>query len=131
LICCLVFAGCFLKADAQGLDTLLSKFSEKRPYEKIYVQFDNSRYQAGQTIWFKAYLMNDLEPSALSKNLYMDWFDENGKLIRHDASPIIYGSTWGSYIIPENYGDAAIHLVAYTEWMRNFDSAYFSAINFM
>ena len=126
----IVLSVCFifqlaLSAKAQSIDTVLTHWYQARPTEKIYVQFDNSHYAPGQTIWFKAYLMLGLDPSDISKNIYVDFFDANGKLLEHSASPIVYGSSWGSFIIPEKYIGTSIQTVAYTKWMSNFDSAYF------
>ena len=121
---CLIFQLAF-SANAQSIDTVLTKWHQARPTEKIYIQFNNSYYTPGQTIWFKAYLMLGLEPSEISKNIYIDFFDANGKLLEHSTSPIVYGSSWGSFIIPEKYIGTTIQTVAYTKWMSNFDSAYF------
>ncbi len=112
-------------AKAQEIDSLLSRYFVNRPTEKVYIQFDNNQYQAGQTIWYKAYLMSGFEPSLLSKNFYVDWYDTNGKLISSSVSPIIEGSAWGTYQIPDNYATNSIQAIAYTKWMRNADSAYF------
>ena len=112
-------------AKSQQLDSLLSGFYEQRPTEKIYVQFDNSQYNTSQTIWYKAYLMSGFEPSVLSKNFYLDWYDPTGKLISSSVSPIIDGSAWGNFKIPDNYSANNIQAIAYTKWMRNSDSAYF------
>jgi hypothetical protein len=112
-------------ANAQSIDTVLTHWYQARPTEKIYVQFDNNHYAPGQTIWFKAYLMLGLDPSDISKNIYIDFFDGSGRLLEHSARPIVYGSSWGSFIIPEKYMGTSIQAVAYTKWMSNFDSAYF------
>jgi hypothetical protein len=112
-------------AKAQSIDTLIARFYEKRPNEKIYIQFDNNRYNPGQTIWYKAYLLNGFEPSTLSKNCYIDWYNEEGKIISSSVSPILAGSAWGSFVLPNNYTGNKINVIAYTRWMRNADSAYF------
>jgi len=121
---CLIFQLAF-SANAQSIDTVLNHWYQARPTEKIYVQFDNNHYAPGQTIWFKAYLLLGLDPSDISKNIYIDFFDGSGRLLEHSARPIVYGSSWGSFIIPEKYMGTSIQAVAYTKWMSNFDSAYF------
>ena len=112
-------------AKSQSIDTLMARYYEKRPTEKIYIQFDNNRYNPGQTIWYKAYLLNGFEPSNLSKNCYIDWYNDEGKMISSSVSPILDGSAWGSFVLPINYASNKIHVIAYTRWMRNADSAYF------
>ena len=75
---CLIFQLAF-SANAQSIDTVLNHWYQARPTEKIYVQFDNNHYAPGQTIWFKAYLILGLDPSDISKNIYIDFFDGSGR----------------------------------------------------
>jgi hypothetical protein len=110
---------------AQNIDSALTNFYQQSSFEKAYVHFDNSKYTAGQTIWYKAYLLNGFEPSLISKNFYIDWYDDHGKLISSSISPISYYFSSGSFIIPKLFKGKYIQAIAYTKWMRNFDSAYF------
>ena len=110
---------------AQNLDSVLTNFYQQSSFEKAYVHFDNSRYAAGQTIWYKAYLLSGFEPSLISKNFYIDWYDDQGKLISSTISPINYAYATGNFIVPEKFNGKFIQAIAYTKWMRNFDSAYF------
>jgi hypothetical protein len=110
---------------AQNIDSALTKFYQQTSSEKAYVHFDNSRYTAGQTIWYKAYLLNGFEPSIISKNFYIDWYDDHGKLLTSTISPISYYFSSGSFIIPKAFKGKYIQAIAYTKWMRNFDSSYF------
>ncbi len=112
-------------AKSQTVDTILARYYEKRPAEKIYVQFDNNQYHPGQTIWFKAYLLNGFVPSDLSKNCYLDWYNDAGKLISSSVSPIVDGSSWGSFVLPKGFTGKSLNVIAYTRWMRNADSNYF------
>ncbi len=109
---------------AQRIDSLMMWYNKQVPQEKIHVQFDNTRYTPGQTIWFKAYLMKGSEASRLSKNFYIDWYDAKGKLISRVVEPIVYASAAGSFTIPEKYTGNELQAVAYTRWMLNFDSAF-------
>ncbi len=110
---------------AQNIDSALTNFYQQSSFEKAYVHFDNSKYVAGQTIWFKAYLLNGFEPSLISKNFYIDWYDDHGKLISSTISPISFYLSSGSFLIPKQYSGKYIQAIAYTKWMRNFDSSYF------
>jgi hypothetical protein len=123
----LIFLSLFLTliAKSQNIDSALIKFHSINTYEKVYVHFDNTKYTPGQTIWYKAYLMNGFQPSLLSKNLYIDWYDDNGNLLNSTVTPIITSFSNGNFKVPENYKGSNIHAVAYTKWMRNFDSVYF------
>ena len=82
---------------AQNIDSVLTNLYEQQPTEKAYVQFDNNRYAAGETIWYKAYLISGFEPSLISRNFYIDWYDANGKLLSSNVTPIINGYSPGSF----------------------------------
>ncbi len=110
---------------SQSIDTLLARYDEQAPQEKIYIQFDNNAYTPGQTIWFKAYISATVDILYLSKNFYLDWYDANGKLINHQVWPILYSSASGNFDIPAGYSGEQVQVVAYTKWMLNFDSAFF------
>ena len=110
---------------SQSIDSALINFNKKAPQEKVYVQFDNSKYTPGQTIWYKAYLMSGSQPSTISKNFYIDWYDNDGKLISSQVTPVIYSYAAANFKVPSDFNGNSIHAVAYTRWMRNFDSTYF------
>jgi hypothetical protein len=114
-----------LLVNAQTIDSAISKFKNALPFEKAYVHFDNTNYSAGQTIWYKAYLLSGFLPSTISKNFYIDWYNDKGKLIKSTITPIIASSSVGSFTLPANYEGKFINAVCYTKWMRNFDSLYF------
>lgn len=113
------------KAQAPGPDSLLTRWTTQQPIEKIYVQFDNKRYAPGQTIWFKAYLSSLQLPSNLSKNFYLDFHDANGRLAAHISAPIVSGVALGNWVVPDKFQGESVTAVAYTNWMRNFDSAFY------
>ena len=110
-------------ASAQRIDSLLEVYDAKVPQEKAYVHFDNTLYVPGQTVWYKAYLLRGIEPSGISKNFYIDWFDNKGKLLKRVIAPIVSSTAAGSFTIPEKYTGDHIQVLAYTKWMLNFDSS--------
>jgi len=112
-------------AQSIGPDSLLNRWTAQQPIEKVYVQFDNKRYAPGQTIWFKAYLTSLQLPSNLSKNFYLDFHDANGKLAAHISAPIVSGVALGNWVVPEKFQGETVTAIGYTNWMRNFDSAFY------
>ncbi len=68
--------------------------------------------------------MQTIFPVEESKTVYVDWTDENGKLLLHCVSPIQNGTAFGQFDIPETYKGQFIHAKAYTKWMLNFDSVF-------
>ena len=123
LIICLL-SGISGPVKAQSVDALLNQYDAKVPQEKIHVHFDNTTYTPGETVWYKAYLFKGNELSDISKNFYMDWFDEKGKLISRIVAPVIGSTASGNFTVPENYIGSRLQVLAYTKWMLNFDSSF-------
>lgn len=125
LICAIsVFFLSILFAGAQNIENNLQIYANNFTQERIYLHYDKSTYAPGETIWFKAYLMQTIFPVDGSKTVYIDWTDQNGKLLLHSVSPIENGTAFGQFDIPESYAGQYIHVKAYTKWMLNFDSAF-------
>ncbi|MCZ2458713.1 MAG: hypothetical protein LC128_03710 [Chitinophagales bacterium] len=109
---------------SQNIDSTIQKYADNYGQERIYIQYDKSTYVPGETVWFKAYLMNGFFPVEDSKNLYLDWTNDKGDLLFRTISPIMDGTTNGQFDIPKDYAGKYIHVKAYTKWMLNFDSAF-------
>lgn len=109
---------------AQNFEKNLQTYANNFSAERIYLHYDKPAYAAGETIWFKVYMMQTIFPSVESKTVYIDWSDPNGKLLLHTISPIQDGTTNGQFEIPEKYKGQYIHVRAYTKWMLNFDSSF-------
>jgi len=103
-----------------NLNQLGSGFSQ----EKIYIQFDKPAYGAGETIWYKAYIISGTTPSLISANIYVDYTDATGNVLSHNTLPVIQSSAKGSFDIAPAYAGNSVHIRAYTKWMLNFDSAF-------
>ncbi|HEY6502662.1 MAG TPA: hypothetical protein VIZ28_01690 [Chitinophagaceae bacterium] len=109
---------------AQHIDAGIARYAEKFNPERTWLHYDKAAYSAGETIWFKAYMMTEIFPADESKTLYVDWIDDKGSLLQHSVSPILDAVTNGQFDIPAEYKGSYIHVRAYTKWMLNFDSAF-------
>ncbi|WP_026751713.1 hypothetical protein [Sediminibacterium sp. C3] len=123
IICLLVF-GVSTVANAQQIDSMMSVYAEGFPKEKIHVHFDRPVYNTGDTLFYKVYLLAGNEPSVLSKNLYVEWYDTTGTLIKQTVAPLYQATAKGSFEVPANYGGGFLHVKAFTRWMLNDDVAY-------
>ncbi len=114
----------------QALMTQTEQFSSFYPQEKVYLHFDNTSYYIGERIFFKAYvtMAADHSLSALSKTLYVDLLNKNGKLVERKIYPVVDGRASGDFFLfepslifaqPHNAGYYEVR--AYTRWMRNWD----------
>ena len=120
----------FSSVKSQNVDAAIAAYATAFSPERAYFHYDKSAYSAGETIWFKAYLMNEIVPANESKTLYIDWIDDKGKLILHAVRPLADAVTNGMFEVPADYKGKMINVRAYTRWMLNFDSAfiYYKAI---
>jgi hypothetical protein len=122
LICaaCLIWGSSF----GQSPDSSLSVYNNRFPQEKLHIHFDKDGYLPGETVWMKAYLLSDDRPSSVSKNLYFDWTDAEGRLLLHSVSPVMEGGASSYFKIPAWVKNGVIHVKAYTQWMLNFDNDF-------
>jgi len=117
-----------LKADLLKLKAASDSTVRSRPVEKLYLQFDKPYYALGDTIWFKAYLLNDyLTASDKSRIINIDIADDSNKVIKQYRLPVSNGLSWGNISLNEKEGFATgtYTIRAYTNWMRNFGDSYF------
>lgn len=111
-------------AGAQAIDSMMAVYAQGFPKEKIHIHFDKQLYNPDETIWYKVYLMAGNEPSPLSKNMYVEWYDTTGRMIKQTVAPLYLSSAKGSFDIPADYKGSFIHLKAFTRWMLNDDTAF-------
>ncbi len=91
-----IFLFLFLNTNAQNIDSTIEKYGNDFGQEKAYLHYDKSTYATGETIWYKAYLMNGIYAADESKTFYVDWSDDKGKLISHSIIPIVYATAAGA-----------------------------------
>ena len=113
-----------IKSKAQVFDSLLSIYEEEYAREKIHIQFDRTMYNTGETVFYKLYLMSGNEWSSTSKNVYVNWYDNNGNYIKQGAAPLFQSSAKGSFEIPATYKGDFLKVKAFTRWMLNDDSVF-------
>ncbi len=108
----------------QRFDSLLTTLDAKYPQEKLYLQFDKASYNPGETIWFKAYLFSNNLLSAISKNVYTELLDQQGKVLQRKVAPVINGGAAAAFDLPTDLDVPMLYVRSYTRWMLNFDSAF-------
>jgi hypothetical protein len=108
----------------QGIDSMINVFAEQFPKEKIHVHFDKTIYNKEESIWYKIYILDDQGLTQLSKHVYMEWFDQAGKLIRQNVAPLFQSTAKGSFELPADYTGSIIRMKVYTRWSLNDDPAF-------
>ena len=143
-VCLLVLAALFsvfnIKAD-DHTDALLRyagnihQFNSIFPQEKVFLQFDNTSYYTGETIWFKAFVVNaSTLQRAQSKVLYVDFISPTGVVLEQQKLKIVGGQADGNIILVDastsqvreirgtmNYPSGFYEIRAYTNYMLNFN----------
>ncbi|MGY3053938.1 hypothetical protein ACVWYG_002140 [Pedobacter sp. UYEF25] len=121
---------CSAQTDTVSINTMInktSKYLSSYPEEKIYLHFDKPYYAVADTVWFKAYVTENLNLlSKLSRILYVDVINQKDSLIQTLKLPLADGMTEGSFPLDQvNYAQGNYHLRAYTKWMLNFENPAF------
>ena len=94
--------GChYFRLRAQNDDSSSSVLDARYPQEKLYLHFDKQYYNPGETIWFKAYMFAANVPSQISKTVYAELIDENGKIIERKTAPVVMSSASAAFDLPE------------------------------
>lgn len=112
------------KVQSQFIDSIMDSHANLFPKEKMHIHFDKQLYNQEETIWYKVYLLTDNSPSPLSRNVYVDWYDAEGKMLRQTVGPLFQSTTKGSFDIPAEYKGEFVRVKAYTRWMLNDDTSF-------
>ena len=103
-------------------DTQLAKHEEK-----LWLHLDKPYYAAGDTVWFRAHLVDAVThiPNTLSNFVYVDLFDRTNKSV---LSKKIKRDSLGfanNLCLPDTLAAGEYTLQAYTGWMLNFNPSCF------
>lgn len=109
---------------AQEIDSIMDAHANIFPKEKMHIHFDKQLYNKDETIWYKLYLLAEYSPSPLSKNVYVNWYDTQGKMLRQTVAPLFQSTAKGSFDIPVDYKGEFVRVKAYTSWMLNDDTSF-------
>ncbi len=131
LVTLVVFTTFQLSAQEPDIKTIAKRFAELwhyNPQEKVYVHTDKPYYNAGETMWFNAYVLNAAthKPDSKSRFVVLELVDETDSIvtrikIRKDSTAFPGYLKINPEIRPGNYT-----LRAYTHWMKNTDDFLFN-----
>ena len=103
LLCTLMIAVSPCNAQSQSVDSLMKfagnihQFNSIFPQEKVFLQFDNTSYYTGETIWFKAFVTSASNLGrSQSKVLYVDLISPTGVVLKQQKLMIVAGQADGS-----------------------------------
>ena len=134
LLICLLLA--FGRSVANDVDDIkeyarnIIDFNREYPQEKVYLHMDNRSYFIGDTIWFKAYVMDatTLRPTETSGVLYVELLNDFGAEIAHRKLQVKDGMCHGEFPLDSTCRSGFYEIRAYTRNMLNFgnENAYCS-----
>jgi len=104
-----------------GIVSRLQTLSTTKATEKVYLHFDRITYNAGDTVFFKAYLTlgEQHQLSKLSGVLHADLMNPNDSLVKYITLQVNNGLAWGDFALPNSLPKGLYHIKAYTKWMLN------------
>lgn len=118
------------KDNSDYYDLIIRRFSKiwfYTPQEKVYLQTDKPYYVAGESIWFKGFLVNATthQPNTLSKFIYVELLSQTDSLvcrvkIRRDSLGFN-----GTIPLKAELKEGYYTLRGFTYWMQNNSSDFF------
>ncbi len=114
-------------AESIGPDSLVKEMNNNLvAIENVYLETDRTDYLAGDTIWFSAFVLDNLhmDSTSLSKILYVDLINADNKPEKHLKLFISSGRTKGDIALNKDLKNGLYRLRAYTQYMRNFQGEY-------
>ena len=108
-------------------------FNQAYPQEKVYLHLDNRSYFIGDTIWFKAYVVNatTLRLTDVSKVLYVELLNDKGVEMETKKLRMENGQCYGEFVLKDNYYTGYYEVRAYTRNMVNFGNESLTLFDFM
>ncbi|MDR0989298.1 MAG: hypothetical protein LBM06_07555 [Prevotellaceae bacterium] len=110
----------------------IHQFSQLNPQEKVFLHFDNTGYFIGDTIWFKAYIVeaSELRLTDVSKLLHVEMLTPEGDIYQELKLKIENGQCHGDIPIETKFTQSGFYEIrAYTRSMLNFgDDCIFSRV---
>ncbi|MFO7370447.1 MAG: TonB-dependent receptor plug domain-containing protein [Bacteroidales bacterium] len=114
------------------IKTALDRFTKAYPQQKVFLHTDRATYRGGNTLWFKAYLVNALShfPDTISTNLYVELISPFHTRVEIKRIQLFRGFGAGDFTLSDTLPEGLYQLRAYTSWMLNFDPAFQFRKNF-
>ncbi len=130
LVICLLHGFINIYAQSYSSESLLKNFSKlqiESLQEKIFLHTDRTCYVAGETIWFKIYYVDGYQHKLfdLSKVAYIELLDQKNNPVAQEKMQLQNGLGQGFLTILTTTSSGQYHVRAYTNWMKNFDPAFY------
>jgi hypothetical protein len=111
-------------------DALEDYLAARQP-ENAYVQSNQFYYSVGERIFYKVYLVANDSLSNYTRNVYAEWYSQDGKYLQRQVLPTLMGLAAGDFQIPEKYIGQRIYLKLFTAYMQQSTSIPFLVTSFV
>ncbi len=117
------------KTDTLDIQQCILDYYKRVPQEQIYVHTDKPYYVPGDTVWFRAHLVDAVThtPISRSRYVYVELHDQRADtlvqrlIVKCDSDGVFANAL----ILPHDMHGGSYTLAAYTQWMRNFPAERF------
>ncbi|MFS4473639.1 hypothetical protein [Chryseobacterium sp. T20] len=106
------------------LEKAITNLEDNYEQEKVYVLTDKSQYAAGDKIWFKSFVFDGYNRSALSTTLFVELYNSDKKLIDWKTVLLTNGEGSGDFQLKEDLPEQVYFVRAYTPYMTNFNEDF-------
>jgi hypothetical protein len=113
--------------EAELISRKVENYSSKHLEEKLFLHTDKNLYLSNEICWFKIYNVDGFFnlPLSISSIAYVEILDNQSKAILQEKVDLQNGSGSGSLKLPSKIASGNYTLRAYTNWMKNYNSAFF------
>lgn len=106
------------------LEKAITNLENNYEQEKVYLLTDKSQYAAGDQIWFKSFVFDGYNRSALSTTLFVELYNSDKKLIDWKTIVLANGEGSGDFKLKEDLPEQIYFVRAYTPYMTNFSEDF-------
>ncbi|MEO7988114.1 MAG: TonB-dependent receptor plug domain-containing protein [Chryseolinea sp.] len=105
----------------------MQRFHAERAQEKLYLHFDKPFYAAGETMWYKAYLVEASRhiQDSQSRVVYVELIDNKKNLVQRQVLFVADGVTFGDLQLSDTLSQGKYLIRAYTNYMKNVGEDFF------
>ena len=112
------------KTDTLDIQQCILDYYRRVPQEQIYVHTDKPYYVPGDTVWFRAHLVDAVTHTPISRSRYV-YVELHGQqpdtlvqriIVKCDSDGVFANAI----TLPHGLKGGSYTLAAYTQWMRNF-----------
>jgi len=98
--------------------------------ELFFLHTNKTTFFSGEDIWFAAYVFDKQteQPSILTKNLHLNLYDQNFKLVDQKIYFVNNGKTNGKLKLPKDTKTGSYYIVLDTNWNKNFKEGFVTKI---